>query len=129
MMIFFRYEWLHHLHRYSTHGKDFDQDNVHVCWAIALNIHLLALLKLCRVLNMDAQLSVQYLINEVGFSLYNRQLPRHCDAMISYFEQATRFLLEWGSVLLNVCPLTYDLQSTNSIDMFGGIHNSKRQWL
>lgn len=126
MMFFFRYdyityiwkkhhhvkkniicEWLHHLKRYSTHGEDILPRSRPCLLCNCLNIHLSALLKLCGVLNMDSQLSVQYLINEVGSSLYNRQLPWHCNGMISYFELATCFLLEWGSVLLNVSPLSY----------------------
>lgn len=49
--------------------KVLHQQEVDVCWAIALTRQLQALLRLHGVIAADAELSIQYLINEVGSSM------------------------------------------------------------
>lgn len=41
-----------------------NQREMHVCWAISLTRQLTALLKLHGIIDVDAQLSIQYFINE-----------------------------------------------------------------
>ncbi|WZZ55523.1 hypothetical protein YC2023_055630 [Brassica napus] len=79
--------------------KVLHQQEVDVCWAIALTRQLQALLRLHGVIAADAELSIQYLINEEGG--------------IQDFETVRRLFTEGGPVLKHDCPLTYDLHATN----------------
>ena len=90
-----------------------NQDQKNVCWAISLTKQLVALLKLRGALDIDAQLSIQYLINKVGDLSMEYKIQGHAwDGSISSFETAVPFLLSGGSVLEHVVPLWFDLHST-----------------
>ncbi|KAG2308746.1 hypothetical protein Bca52824_028494 [Brassica carinata] len=83
-----------------------NQDQKNVCWAISLTKQLVALLKLRGALDIDAQLSIQYLINKVGDLSMEYKIQGHAwDGSISSFETAVPFLLSGGSVLEHVVPL------------------------
>ncbi|WZZ07087.1 hypothetical protein YC2023_093008 [Brassica napus] len=89
-----------------------DQGDKQVCWAISLTRQLAALLKLRGQLNINARLSIQYLINKVGRSLFGAQTPRPWSGSVRSFETAIPFLVN-GTVLENLVPLrNFDLQSS-----------------
>ncbi|CDY72042.1 BnaAnng39740D [Brassica napus] len=89
-----------------------NQRQKQVCWAISLTRQLAALLKLRGQLNINASLSIQYLINKVGSSLFGAQMPRPWNGSVRSLETAIPFLVN-GTVLENLVPLRqFDLQSS-----------------
>ncbi|CAN6938700.1 unnamed protein product [Brassica oleracea] len=89
-----------------------NQRQKQVCWAISLTRQLAALLKLRGQLNINASLSIQYLINKVGSSLFGAQIPRPWNGSVRSLETAIPFLVN-GTVLENLVPLRqFDLQSS-----------------
>ncbi|CAN6895551.1 unnamed protein product [Brassica oleracea] len=90
-----------------------NQGQKQVCWAIRLTRHLTALLKLRGQLNIiNARLSIQYLINKVGRSLFGAQTPRLWNGSVRLLETAFPFLVN-GTVLEHLVPLRqFDLQSS-----------------
>lgn len=89
-----------------------DQEQKQVCWAISLTRQLAALLKLRGQLNINARLSIQYLINKVGRSLFGAQMPRPWNGSVGSLETAFPFLVN-GTVLEHLVPLRqFDLQSS-----------------
>jgi len=89
-----------------------NQRQKQVCWAISLTRQLAALLKLRGQLNINASLSIQYLINKVGSSLFGAKMPRPWNGSVRSLETAIPFLVN-GTVLENLVPLRqFDLQSS-----------------
>ncbi|KAL0807934.1 hypothetical protein Bca101_100426 [Brassica carinata] len=89
-----------------------NQRQKQVCWAISLTRQLAALLKLRGQLNINASLSIQYLINKVGSSLFGAQMSRPWNGSVRSLETAIPFLVN-GTVLENLVPLRqFDLQSS-----------------
>ncbi|WZZ69215.1 hypothetical protein YC2023_080585 [Brassica napus] len=89
-----------------------NQRQKQVCWAISLTRQLAALLKLRGQLNINASLSIQYLINKVGSSLFGAQMLRPWNGSVRSLQTAIPFLVN-GTVLENLVPLRqFDLQSS-----------------
>ncbi|KAF3555520.1 hypothetical protein F2Q69_00017045 [Brassica cretica] len=102
----------------------FNQDQKNVCWAISLTKHLVALLKLREALDIDAQLSIQYLINKVGDLSMEYKIQGHAwDGSISSFETAVPFLLSGGplhSERYQATPFRHDMLLVKSdLDEYG----------